>query len=115
MATLCPRCGGVLSDLIIEGVRKPILSLSETFECPHCQAQLIIDYSNVKTFVFNVFFVIGAVALIIGFPGFSLGAVALVGVLVVYVAVGWLVLLRIRKVIYADNRLNEAIKQKKQA
>jgi hypothetical protein len=105
----------VLSVPLLEGVRAPVLSRSLAFDCPHCQAHLIIDYWNWKTNIFRLLFVLGIVVLVFGLPrlGSSFGMLA--GVIAIYVVAGWLVLVRLRKVIYADNRLNEKIKQQKQA
>ena len=115
MATLCPKCGGVLSAPFLEGARAPILSRSLAFDCPHCQARLIIDYWSGKTNIFRVLFVLGAVALVFGLPRLGISVGILVAVIGAYVVVGWLVLVRLRRVIFADNRLNEEIKQQKQA
>lgn len=115
MATLCPKCSGVLSVPFLEGARAPILSRNLAFDCPHCQARLIIDYWSVKTNIFRVLIVLGAVALVFGLPQLGISVGILAGVIGAYVVVSWLVLVRLRKVIFADNRLNEEIKQQKQA
>lgn len=104
-----------MSVPFLEGVRAPVFSRSLAFDCPHCQARLIIDYWSGKTNIFRGLFVLGAAALVFGLPRLGAGVAILIGVIGVYVVVGWLVLIRLRKVIYADNRLNETSKQQKQA
>jgi hypothetical protein len=62
-----------------------------------------------------VLFVLGAIALAIGTSWLGLGVGTFVSVFAVYIVLGWFVLMRLRRVIYADNRRNEEIKHAKQA
>ena len=71
----------------------------------------MINYWDAKTNVFRVLFIAGVAALIFGLPRIGFGVIEIGLVIIVYVAVGWAWLLRFRKVIYADNLLNEKIRQ----
>jgi hypothetical protein len=85
------------------------------FDCPNCQARLVIDYWDAKANVFRVLFVLGAIALAIAASWLGLGTITFVPVFTAYIVLGWLVLLQLRKVVYADNRYNEALRQGRQA
>jgi hypothetical protein len=53
--------------------------------------------------------------LILGLPRFGLSLPVVAGAVVIYVILGWLVLIQIRSVVYVDSRLNEELKQREQA
>jgi predicted RNA-binding Zn-ribbon protein involved in translation (DUF1610 family) len=103
-AARCLRCSSWLPVRVLEGVRAPVLSRSLAFDCPNCGARLIIDYWDRNANVFRVLFVFGAIALAIGssWLGFGMGTVAIV--FAAYIVLGWLALLQLRKVVYADSR-----------
>jgi hypothetical protein len=115
MAAACPTCHVTLSVPFIEGLRAPLLTPSFAFACPQCGARLIIDYQSPRTNAFRVLYVLGAIALVLGLPRLGLGLAVVAGAVVIYVALGWLVLIQIRKVVYVDNRLNEQLKQRERA
>ena len=115
MAAICPRCHSRLSVPFVEGFRTPVLTRTLAFECPQCRARLIIDYQSPRTNVFRLLYVLGAAALIVGLPSLGLSLAVVAGSLAIYVILGWLVLLRIRNVVYVDNRLNEELKQRQRA
>jgi hypothetical protein len=81
------------------------------FDCPNCPARLVIDYWDAKANIFRVLFVLGAIALAIATSWLGLGSSAFVPAFTAYILLGWLVLLQLRKVVYADNRHNEALRQ----
>ena len=91
------------------------MSRSMAFDCPGCNARLVIDYWDVKANVFRVLFVLGGIALAIAASWLGVGIGTLVPVFTAYIVLGWLVLLQLRRVVYADNRYNEAHKQGRQA
>jgi hypothetical protein len=74
----------------------------------------VIDYWDVSANVFRVLFVLGAIALAIAASWLGVGTGTLVPVFAAYIVLGWLVLLQLRKVVYADNRHNEALRQGRQ-
>jgi hypothetical protein len=114
-AARCPRCNARVPVRLLEGIRTPALSRSMAFDCPHCQARLVINYWDVKAYVFRVLFVLGAIALAIAVSWLGVGIGTFVPVFAAYVVLGWVVLLQLRKVVYADNRYNEALRQGRQA
>jgi hypothetical protein len=69
----------------------------------------------VKANVFRLFFVLGAIVLAIGTSWLNLGTAVFVPLFLAYIVLGWLVLLQLRRVVYADNRRNEEIKRTGQA
>jgi hypothetical protein len=85
------------------------------FDCPYCHARLVIDYWDAKANVFRVLFVLGAIALAIAASWLGLGMGTFVPVFTAYIVLGWIVLLHLRRVVYADNRDNEALRQRRQA
>ena len=111
MKNYCPKCGCEVHLPFVERW-KPIFSKSYAFDCPHCKVGLLIDYWDVKTNIFRILFVLGAGALLLLLPRASFGIEVVAGAVGGYVVVGWFVLMKFRKVIYADNRLNEQAKQK---
>jgi hypothetical protein len=111
----CPRCNRKLSVSFVEGLRAPAVARSLAFSCPSCSARLIIDYWDVKANVFRVLFVLGAIVLAIGTSWLNLGTAVFVPLFLAYIVLGWLVLLQLRRVVYADNRRNEEIKRTGQA
>lgn len=114
-AARCPRCNAKLPVRWVEGIRAPVVSRSIAFDCPSCNARLVIDYWDLKANVFRALFVVAAVALAIAASWLGVGIGTLVAVFAVYIVLGWLVLLQLRTVVYADNRSNEALRQGRQA
>ena len=114
-STPCPRCNTGLPVRWLEGIRTPVVSRSVAFECPTCHARLVIDYWDVKANVFRALFVIGAIVLAIAVSWLGFGIGTFMPIFAVYIVLGWLVLLQLRKVVYADNRSNEKLRQGRQA
>jgi hypothetical protein len=88
-------------------VRVHVVAPSLAFGCPGCGARLIIDYWDGKTNLFRVLFWLGAVALVWALWTLRPGAFASGAFLTGYVALGWVVLLRLRRVIFADGGLGK--------
>jgi hypothetical protein len=113
MPNSCPKCGGALSLSVVHGLRRAV-SLTYAFDCPHCAARLINNYWAPKLIWFRLAFAFGAAVLF--FVLFALGVRVewLAACFFAYIAIGWWWLRRFRTVVYADNRLNEADKQRNQ-
>ena len=114
MPAACPKCGGAVSISLVEGFKR-VASLSYAFDCPHCGVRLITNYWDPQLVLFRLVFVLSAAILFFGFYSLGVSVELFAACFFVYVLVGWFWLRRYRKVVYADNRLNEAIKQKRQA
>lgn len=96
MTHRCPGCGSEISPSFVEGLRKPFISHTTTFQCPSCSANISIDYWPYKINAFRLVFACGGVVL---FYVLSLFAVSLPSALVAgvtYVFLGWFILNRIR-------------------
>ena len=106
-ARQCPRCNRKLSVSFVEGIRAPAVSRTLAFSCPKCGAHLIVDYWDVKANVFRVLFVLGAIVLAIATSWLNLSTAVFVPLFLAYIVLGWLVLLQLRRVVYADDRRNE--------
>jgi DNA-directed RNA polymerase subunit RPC12/RpoP len=114
-AAQCPHCNSRLPVSFVEGIRAPAVSRTLAFSCPNCGSRLIVDYWDVKANVFRVLFVLGAIVLAIAASWLNLGTAVLVPLFLAYIVVGWLVLLQLRRIVYADSRRNEEVKRVGQA
>jgi hypothetical protein len=111
----CPHCNSSLPVSFVEGIRAPALSRTLAFSCPNCGSRLIVDYWDVRTNVFRVLFVLGAIVLAIAASWLNVGTAVLVPFFLAYIVLGWLVLLQLRRIVYADIRRNEETKRAGQA
>jgi hypothetical protein len=111
----CPHCTRRLPVSFVEGIRAPALSRTLAFSCPNCGSRLIVDYWEVKANVFRVLFVLGAIVLAIAASWLNLGTAVLLPLFLAYIVVAWLVLLQLRRIVYADSRRNEEVKRVGQA
>ena len=108
----CPHCGEEVSLSLVEGLK---LTNGLAFNCNECGTSLILDYWHSKIQLFRLVFVLGVFGIMFWLPKTGLSNLTIIVLAVVYALLGWLILLKIRRIRYADNRLHEQEKQKKSA
>ena len=99
----CPKCGEEITLSYMESWRP--------FNCKKCGTSLIVDMWHPKVHLFRFLFTFGVLLLIFGLPKLGVTNLVLFAVVAVYILVGWAVLIKVRRIRYADNRLHEKEKQ----
>lgn len=94
----CPRCGQDLPLSLIERWR-PLISRTYAFNCPACHAKLSIDYWGAKINFFRLAYVAGVVAIFWLISQFDWPLWVTGIILCLYVALGWVILQRFRRII----------------